>query len=98
MMERILPLFILPFLIQSAVVPFIVTSIKLFLLKSVFAGKIAILLLLLGALKSHQNSLYMKSLHAAPYFAGPVLPERRFSGESIYDGYKAEGRPTSYIN
>jgi hypothetical protein len=29
-MERVLPLFILPFLIQSAVVPFIVTSEKLF--------------------------------------------------------------------
>lgn len=99
MLERVVPLFILPFLIQSAIIPFMVTMIKLFLMKSLFAGKIAVLLLLLGALKNHQNSIYMKSMQHAPYFYKdypPTYPERRI--ESGLDGYKAEGKPTAFIN
>lgn len=97
MLERVVPLFVLPFLIQSAVVPFMVTVIKLFLVKSLFAGKIAILLLLLGAFKNHQNSMYMKS----PQFPS-VYPERRYENNFNENfksdlGYKAEGTKT-YIN
>lgn len=108
MLERVVPLFILPFLIQSAVVPFMVTMIKLFLMKSLFAGKIAVLLLLLGALKSHQNSIYMKSMQHSPYFLKDYplsYPERRletnfealspFKGEQ---GYKVEGKPEAFVN
>lgn len=97
MLERVVPLFILPFLIQSAVIPFMVTIIKLFLVKSVFAGKIAILLLLLGAFKNHQNNMYMKSPHYPS-----VFPERRYENNfndnfKSEPGYKAEGTKT-FIN
>lgn len=96
------PLFILPFLIQSAVIPFMITMIKLFLIKSMVAGKIAVLLLILGAFRNHQNSLYMKSMHS-PYYVkdwkdGPFpqhYPERRI--ETGFDGYKAEGKP-NFVN
>lgn len=93
MLERIVPLFILPFLIQSAVVPFMVTMIKIFLFKSLFAGKIAILLLLMGALKNHQNGIYMKSLHNSPVY--PQFPERRFENNVNVapEEYKFEGKP-----
>lgn len=107
MLERIVPLFILPFLIQAAVVPFIVTMIKLFLMKSLFAGKIAVLLLLLGAVKNHQNSIYMKSMHS-PYFLKdypPQYPERRIEQNSLdngklnnFEGYKVEGKPAAFVN
>lgn len=80
-----------------------VTMIKLFLMKSLFAGKIAILLLLLGALKNHQNSIYMKSMQHSPYFLKdyppsypPSYPERRI--ESGLEGYKVEGKPAAYVN
>lgn len=100
MLERVVPLFILPFLIQSAVIPFMVTMIKLFLMKSLFAGKVAVFLLLLGALKSHQNGIYMKSMHQqSPYYPPgypPAYPERRI--ETAFDGYKVEGKPASFIN
>lgn len=100
MLERVVPLFIIPFLIQAAIVPFIVTMIKLFLLKALFAGKVAILFFLLGALKSHQNSLYMKNIQNPPMFfkdyPTPFLPERRI--ETGFDGYKVEGRPETFVN
>ncbi|CAH1719971.1 unnamed protein product [Chironomus riparius] len=105
MMERVAPLFVLPFLIQAAVIPFMLTTIKLFLMKSLFAGKIAILFFLLGALKSHQNSIYMKSLQNPPLFLkdypSPYLPERRvetsYDGYK-FDGYKVDGKPEAFIN
>lgn len=95
MLERVIPLFILPFLIQSAVVPFMVSMIKLFLIKSLFAGKVAILLLTLGALKNHQNGIYMKSMHQ-PQFYPPAYPERRI--ETNFEGYKVEGKTAAYVN
>jgi hypothetical protein len=98
MLERVVPLFILPFLIQSAIIPFMVMTIKLFVLKSMFAGKIAVLLLMLGALKNHQNSMYMKSMHASPYYLKDFgqFPERRI--ETNFEGYKVEGKPEAFVH
>lgn len=96
---QLVPLFILPFLIQSAVVPFIVTTILLYLKKSLFAGKIAILLMILGALKGTHNN-YMKSFAHSfyakdlPIFT-PSFPERRFEN---FEGYKAEGPQAAMIS
>jgi hypothetical protein len=79
-----------------------ITTIKLFLMKSLFAGKIAILFFLLGALKNHQNSIYMKSFAAQnqPFltkdYSGAFIPERRI--ETGFDGYKVDGKPESFIN
>jgi hypothetical protein len=101
MLERIIPLFILPFLLQSAIIPFMLTTIKLFLMKSLLAGKVAILFLFLGALRSHHQSLYMKSFaQSGPFlqkdYPFPTFPERRH--EVQFDGYKVEGKPDAFIN
>ncbi|XP_055587827.1 uncharacterized protein LOC129740245 [Uranotaenia lowii] len=88
MWKYAVPLFILPFLIQSAIIPFMLTTVKLFLFKSFMAGKLAIFLLLLGAFKnfSHkrEKEVYVKD-----------LPERRYepySSEWPYP-YHNEARP-----
>ncbi|CRK88218.1 CLUMA_CG001999, isoform A [Clunio marinus] len=95
--ERVVPLFILPFIIQSAVVPFMVTMIKLLLFKSMFAGKIAVMLLILGALKNHQNNLYMKSMQSSPFsMKDSSYPERRMV-TNAFEGYKVEGHPSAFI-
>ncbi|XP_055615439.1 uncharacterized protein LOC129761726 [Toxorhynchites rutilus septentrionalis] len=71
MWKYALPLFILPFLIQSAIIPFLLTTVKLFLVKSLLAGKLAIFLLLLGAFKNFtqkkEREVYVKD-----------IPERRY--------------------
>ncbi|XP_070500402.1 uncharacterized protein [Chironomus tepperi] len=80
---KFLPLFILPFLIQSAVLPFMVAKIKLLLVKSLFAGKLAIMLFLLGALKTSSGNGHSKSYgQTAPFlinrdFPTPFLPDKR---------------------
>uniref|UniRef100_A0A182K1K6 Protein osiris 22 n=1 Tax=Anopheles christyi TaxID=43041 RepID=A0A182K1K6_9DIPT len=90
MLRYVLPLFILPFLIQSAVIPFMLTAIKLFLLKSLMAGKLAIFLLLLGAFKNFtkkERDVYVKD-----------LPDRRYEPSSEGFAYLAEGRPSGWVN
>ncbi|XP_058811362.1 uncharacterized protein LOC131676256 [Topomyia yanbarensis] len=83
-----MPLFVLPFLIQSAIIPFMLTTVKLFLVKSFMAGKLAIFLLLLGAFKNFTSKkdreLYVKD-----------LPERRYepySSEWPYPYQSSDGR------
>uniref|UniRef100_A0A182QQR5 Uncharacterized protein n=1 Tax=Anopheles farauti TaxID=69004 RepID=A0A182QQR5_9DIPT len=90
MLRYVLPLFILPFLIQSAVIPFMLTAVKLFLLKSLMAGKVAIFLLLLGAFKNFtkkDRDVYVKD-----------VPDRRYEPSSEGFAYLAEGRPSGWIN
>ena len=90
MLRYVLPLFILPFLIQSAVIPFMLTAVKLFLLKSLMAGKLAIFLLLLGAFKNFtkkDRDVYVKD-----------LPDRRYEPSSEGFAYLAEGRPSGWVN
>lgn len=86
-----MPLFILPFLIQSAVVPFLVSTLKLLLIKSIVVGKIAIFLLLLSAFKNHVKYGY----DAGPQFY-PDVPNRR--SEAHLTGYRVEGKPAMWIN
>ncbi|XP_001658228.2 uncharacterized protein LOC5568905 [Aedes aegypti] len=81
-----MPLFILPFLIQSAIIPFMLTTVKLFLFKSFMAGKLAIFLLLLGAFKNFTNKkdreVYVKD-----------LPERRYEPYNEWPyPYHSEGK------
>ncbi|XP_052863746.1 uncharacterized protein LOC128270387 [Anopheles cruzii] len=90
MLRYVLPLFILPFLIQSAVIPFMLTAVKLFLLKSLMAGKLAIFLLLLGAFKNFtkkDRDVYVKD-----------LPDRRYEPSSEGFAYLSEGRPSNWVN
>ncbi|XP_053698748.1 uncharacterized protein LOC128745694 [Sabethes cyaneus] len=88
-----MPLFVLPFLIQSAIIPFMLTTVKLFLVKSFLAGKLAIFLLLLGAFKNFthkkKEEVYVKD-----------LPERRYepySGEWPYP-YHSDSRNGGWSN
>ncbi|XP_058056094.1 uncharacterized protein LOC131207496 [Anopheles bellator] len=90
MLRYVIPLFILPFLIQSAVIPFMLTAVKLFLLKSLMAGKLAIFLLLLGAFKNFtkkDRDVYVKD-----------LPDRRYEPSSEGFAYLSEGRPSNWVN
>lgn len=72
-LERIVPLFILPFLIQSAIVPFIVQTIKLLVIKSLLIGKTALLFFVLGLLK---NSTAMKR-SGVPYYLKEIPADER---------------------
>ncbi|XP_055381748.1 uncharacterized protein LOC129612228 [Condylostylus longicornis] len=90
MISKILPLFILPFLIQSAIIPFLVTKLKLLLIKSILVGKLAIFLLVISAIKNNQK---VATYEPAPaYWAAE--PSRR---SEIYNGYRVEGRPTTWV-
>lgn len=90
MISKILPLFILPFLIQSAIIPFLVTKLKLLLIKSILVGKLAIFLLVISAIKNNQK---VATYEPAPaYWASE--PSRR---SEIYNGYRVEGRPTTWV-
>ncbi|XP_037944100.1 uncharacterized protein LOC119676905 [Teleopsis dalmanni] len=100
MITKVLPLFILPFLIQSAIVPFLVTKLKLLVMKSILVGKLAIFLLILSAIKN--NSKSPQAYEVAPsYWAGE--PSRRselaaIASSAAYNGYRVEGKPTAWIN
>lgn len=88
LISKILPLFILPFLIQSAIVPFVVSTLKLLLVKSIVVGKIAIFLLIISAFKNHGK--YSFDVPPA-YYVDP--PSRR----SEAAGYRVEGKPTTWV-
>ncbi|XP_011177808.1 uncharacterized protein LOC105209209 [Zeugodacus cucurbitae] len=100
MITKVLPLFVLPFLIQSAIVPFLVTKLKLLLVKSILIGKLAIFLLILSAIKNNNKSV--QSYEVAPsYWAGE--PSRRSelaaaASSAAYNGYRVEGKPAAWIN
>ncbi|KAJ2949803.1 hypothetical protein O0L34_g11118 [Tuta absoluta] len=55
LLQRILPMFIMPFLIQSTIVPFFLSMLKFMLFKSMLVGKLALALLLLNAFKNKSN-------------------------------------------
>ncbi|CAG4971602.1 unnamed protein product [Parnassius apollo] len=62
LMQKLLPMFIMPFLIQSTIVPFFLSILKFMLLKSLMVGKLALALIVLNAFK---NSNSFKGRHDA---------------------------------
>ncbi|XP_034661715.1 uncharacterized protein LOC117897152 [Drosophila subobscura] len=101
MITKVLPLFILPFLIQSAIVPFLVTKLKLLLVKSILVGKLAIFLLIISAIKN--GNKMVQSYEVPSYWAGE--PSRRSelaaaasSAAAAYNGYRVEGKPAAWIS
>ncbi|KAL4715533.1 hypothetical protein ACJJTC_009159 [Scirpophaga incertulas] len=52
LMQRILPMFIMPFLIQSTIVPLFLSMLKFMLFKSLMVGKLALTLIILNAFKN----------------------------------------------
>ncbi|XP_028172989.1 uncharacterized protein LOC114361954 [Ostrinia furnacalis] len=53
LLERILPMFIMPFLIQSTIVPLFLSMLKFMLMKSLFVGKLALMLIIINAFKNN---------------------------------------------
>ncbi|KAF5301545.1 hypothetical protein FQR65_LT08850 [Abscondita terminalis] len=65
LLSRILPMLIIPFLLQTAIIPMILTALKFMLLKSAFIGKIAILLGIINMVmkKMNHGGLYTHNLN-----------------------------------
>ncbi|XP_028032551.1 uncharacterized protein LOC114244836 [Bombyx mandarina] len=55
LMQKILPLFIMPFVLQSAIVPLFLSMLKFMLFKSLMVGKLALFLILINAFKNHNS-------------------------------------------
>jgi hypothetical protein len=93
-------------LIQSAIVPFIVTKIKLLLLKSVLVGKFAIFLLMIGALKNFRSSAptgkavpYYNLADANSYEMGDAERKSAFEHLNPYAGhYKVDGKQAIWLH
>uniref|UniRef100_A0A1B0GNV8 Uncharacterized protein n=1 Tax=Phlebotomus papatasi TaxID=29031 RepID=A0A1B0GNV8_PHLPP len=92
LIARIIPLFILPFLVQSAILPFMVSTLKILLIKSIVVGKIAILLLILSAFKNYHRH---HAAYEVPYYNLVEPPSRR--SEQPFYGYKVDGQ-TGWVN
>lgn len=54
-MQRILPLFVMPFILQSALIPFVLGLLKFLLIKSFLVGKLALTLIMFNAFKNHNS-------------------------------------------
>lgn len=92
MVIKILPLFIIPFLIQSAIIPFMVSAVKLLLVKTLLIGKTALMLLVFSALKNmykNANQVYEVPLYN---YDGPM---RRYENPPVAYKYDPAG-PTSW--
>lgn len=85
----------MPFLIQSAIVPFVVTTLKLLLIKSIVVGKIAIFLLIVSAFKGNSKFGGGGGGYDMPP-AYVVDPPSRRSEQTV--GYRVEGKPTTWVN
>ncbi|KAL9892504.1 osiris 22 [Glossina fuscipes fuscipes] len=100
MVTKILPLFILPFLIQSSVMPFLITKLKLLLVKSMLIGKLAIFLVVISAFRANANKA-MQTYEVPPNFwAGEPSRKYELTGAAshpAYSGYRVDGKP-AWIN
>ncbi|XP_049845766.1 uncharacterized protein LOC126298475 [Schistocerca gregaria] len=65
------PMLLIPFIIQAVVLPFFLTSLKMMAVKSLFVGKVALLLLLFNVLRNaalqSQDNVYKDNLAEAHY-------------------------------
>lgn len=93
LITKMVALFILPFLIQTSFVPFLLTTIKLLLIKSVVVGKLAILLLMISAIKGNKARMH----HDVPYYMDSSALHRRSEQLAYNGGYKVEGKNMTFI-
>ena len=56
LLQRILPMFLIPFLVQSAILPIILSGMKFMLLKSLTIGKIALVFMILNIIRRNDYS------------------------------------------
>ncbi|KAF9413288.1 hypothetical protein HW555_008454 [Spodoptera exigua] len=68
-MQRILPMFILPFILQSSIMPLILGMLKFMLIKSFLVGKLALTLIMINAFKNH-NSFKGRDAEVASHHYG----------------------------
>ncbi|XP_045495259.1 uncharacterized protein LOC123694008 [Colias croceus] len=52
LLQRILPMFVLPFLVQSTIIPIFLGILKFMLFKSLIIGKLALVLIIINAFKN----------------------------------------------
>ncbi|KAF9808663.1 hypothetical protein SFRURICE_019821 [Spodoptera frugiperda] len=64
MMQKIIPMFILPFILQSSLMPLVLGMLKFMLIKSFLVGKLALTLIMINAFKNH-NSFKGRDAEAA---------------------------------
>lgn len=98
MMMKMMGMFVMPFLIQSAIMPLLVTKMKLLLVKSLLVGKLAIFLLVMSAMR---NSKQMQGYDMNPSSYWGSDPNRKYeviATNNAYGGYRAEGKPVTWIN
>lgn len=55
MFEKLLPMFITPYLVQSALIPMLLMSLKFMLIKTFFVGKLALVLIALNAFRTRYD-------------------------------------------
>lgn len=99
-MMKVMGMFVMPFLIQSAIMPLLVTKMKLLLMKSLLVGKLAIFLLVISAMRNNSNKqMQGYDMGSSSYWAGD--PNRKYEvipSNAAYSGYRAEGKPVAWIN
>lgn len=74
MMEKVMPWSLIPFLISTTIMPFILFNIKMLIIKSAFIAKIAVGVLLLNFLRPrgdqggvYNHDLFMKNMAMSHY-------------------------------
>lgn len=54
-MEKMMPMMAIPFMVSTSMIPMMLISLKILMLKSAFIGKIAVLLILLNMFRRRTN-------------------------------------------
>ncbi|KAK4883044.1 hypothetical protein RN001_006363 [Aquatica leii] len=88
LLSKILPMLIIPFLLQTAIIPMILTSLKFMLLKSALIGKIAIILGLINMFikSNNQGGLYTHHVNVGHNHADDHLLSEQHYGYSDFGG------------
>ncbi|KAK5650544.1 hypothetical protein RI129_001573 [Pyrocoelia pectoralis] len=91
LMGKILPFLIIPFMLQTLIIPMILTALKFMLIKSAFIGKIAILIGLLNMISrmKNQGGLYTHNINIEHDQLNTHLSQQHYgyNGGSEYGAY-----------
>lgn len=80
---------IIPFMIQTAMIPMVLTSLKFMLLKSMVIGKLAILLVALNAIRRSMNggAVYSHNINVQDNNKKELAEHYGYSGGIEYGAY-----------
>ncbi|XP_017785889.1 PREDICTED: uncharacterized protein LOC108569021, partial [Nicrophorus vespilloides] len=89
LMSKILPMMVMPFLISSSMIPLVLTSLKFMLIKSMFVGKIAILLIAINAFWKSENrgGVYSHNINLQKEEKDLYSAHYGYSGDEEYGAY-----------